>query len=207
MTTVGVSGGSFTNSVDSAHHIPPELPLPIADYAALLRALNFAAHKHRDQRRKGSHKAPYINHPIEVATLLATYGGIADVAVLQAAILHDTIEDTDTTAEELEREFGADVTALVLEMTDNMSLPSAERKRRQAEKAPTLSAGAKCIKLADKIANVGDIGSQPPPDWSVERRRIYFAWTAEVIAGCRGVNQGLDRRYDHVLREAQRLTG
>ena len=176
------------------------------NYAALLSALRFAASKHRDQRRKGSHKAPYINHPIEVAALLATYGGITDVAVLQAAILHDTIEDTDTTEEELEREFGPDVTALVLEMTDDMSMPSVERKRHQAMRASGLSARAKCIKLADKIANVGDIGSQPPPEWSLERRRTYFAWTAEVINGCRGVNEGLERRYDEVLKEAQRVT-
>ena len=99
-----------------------------------------------------------------------------------------------------------DATDLV-QMTDDMSLPSADRKRHQAQRAPGLSARAKCIKLADKIANVGDIGSQPPPDWSLERRRTYFAWTAEVINGCRGVNEGLERRYDEVLKEAQRVTG
>src|SRR5450830_1856486 len=122
---------------------PPTLSsLPIPDYSGLLRAIAFAADKHRDQRRKGSHKAPYINHPIEVAALLATYGGITDLAVLQAAILHDTIEDTDTTAEEIEREFGADVTALVLEMTDDMSMPSVQRKRHQAARAPGLSSRA-----------------------------------------------------------------
>ena len=126
--------------------------------------------------------------------------------MLQAAILHDTIEDTDTTAEELKREFGPDVAGLVLEMTDDMSIPSVERKRHQAARAPTLSGRAKCIKLADKIANVGDIASQPPPDWSLERRRTYFAWTAEVINGCRGVNPGLERRYDEVLAEAKRVT-
>ena len=173
----------------------------------MLRAIAFAAHKHRDQRRKGSNKAPYINHPIEVAMLVATDGGIADIAVLQAAILHDTIEDTDTTAEELQHEFGPDVTALVLEMTDDMSLPSAERKRRQIARAPSLSARAKCIKIADKTANVRDIGSHPPPDWSLERRRTYFAWTVEVVAGCRGTNAGLETRYDQVLAEARRLTG
>jgi guanosine-3',5'-bis(diphosphate) 3'-pyrophosphohydrolase len=127
--------------------------------------------------------------------------------VLQAAILHDTIEDTDTTADELEREFGADVTSLVLEMTDDMSMPSVERKRHQAARAPGLSSRAKCIKLADKIANVGDIATQPPPDWSLERRRTYFAWTAEVISGCRGINEGLERRYDEILKEARRVTG
>lgn len=127
--------------------------------------------------------------------------------VLQAAILHDTIEDTDTTADELEREFGADVTSLVLEMTDDMSMPSVERKRHQVARAPGLSSRAKCIKLADKIANVGDIATQPPPDWSLERRRTYFAWTAEVISGCRGINEGLERRYDEMLKEARRVTG
>lgn len=176
------------------------------ELASLLHAISFAANKHRDQRRKGSDKAPYINHPIQVATLLAEYGGITDVAVLQAAILHDTIEDTQTTAADLEREFSADIAALVLEMTDDKSLPSAERKRRQMERAPGLSPRAKCIKLADKIANVGDIGSQPPLDWSLERRRAYFTWTAAVIEGCRGVNEGLERRYDEVLIEARRLT-
>src|SRR5215204_5537826 len=101
----------------------------MTDSTRLLRALTFAAAKHRDQRRKGNHQAPYINHPIEVATLVATVGGVDDIAVLQAAILHDTIEDTDATPEEIGREFGADVRSLVLEMTDDMSLPSPERKQ------------------------------------------------------------------------------
>src|SRR3954469_15407473 len=112
--------------------IPSPIPSPIRlSHIALLKALSFAALKHRDQRRKGNHQAPYINHPIEVATLVATVGGCDDAAVLQAAILHDTIEDTDATAEEIEREFGADVRALVLEMTDDMSLPSPKRKLEQ----------------------------------------------------------------------------
>jgi guanosine-3',5'-bis(diphosphate) 3'-pyrophosphohydrolase len=91
-------------------------------------------------------------------------------------------------------------------MTDDMSLPSPERKRRQVEHAPSLTARAQVIKLGDKIANVGDIATNPPPDWSVERRRKYFDWTFEVIAGCRGVNAALERRYDEVLAEARRLT-
>src|ERR1051325_6739569 len=132
-------------------HYSTTPPPHFLSFAELLRAFSFAAEKHRDQRRKGSNKAPYINHPIAVATILATYGGITDVAVLQAAALHDTIEDTDTTADALEREFGSDVTALVLEMTDDMSVPSAERKRRQVARAPSLSSRAKCIKIADKI--------------------------------------------------------
>ena len=180
----------------------PEIPL---SSVLLLKALSFAAGKHRDQRRKGSHQAPYINHPIEVATLIATVGGVDDIAVLQAAILHDTIEDTDATPEEIEREFGADVRALVLEMTDDMAMPSAQRKQHQLERAPGLSMRAKVIKIADKIANVGDIARHPPPDWTLERRRSYFAWTAEVIDKCRGTNAALEACYDEVLRQAQEI--
>jgi guanosine-3',5'-bis(diphosphate) 3'-pyrophosphohydrolase len=137
---------------------------------------------------------------------LANEGGVVDIAVLQAAILHDTIEDTDTTAAEIEGEFGATVAKLVLEMTDDMSLPSTERKRRQVEHAPELSPSAKLIKIADKIANVGDIAAHPPPDWTMERRRNYFEWTFAVIAGCRGVSAPLEKRYDEVLAEARRVT-
>src|SRR5215210_7902224 len=120
----------------------------MAETRELLRALEYAARKHRDQRRKGNHQAPYINHPIEVATLVATVGKCDDIAVLQAAILHDTIEDTDATPEEIEREFGAEVCGLVLEMTDDMSLPSPQRKLEQIDRAATLSRKAKFIKIA-----------------------------------------------------------
>jgi guanosine-3',5'-bis(diphosphate) 3'-pyrophosphohydrolase len=140
-----------------------------------------------------------------VATLLATVGGIDDIAVLQAALLHDTIEDTDTTAQELEREFGADVAALVLEMTDDMSMPSMQRKSHQIARAPSLSARAKAIKIADKIANVGDIARHPPADWTLERRKRYFAWTREVIDCCRGTHPALEARYDEVFRQAQEI--
>ena len=179
----------------------------MAETTQLLRALSFAALKHRDQRRKGSHQAPYINHPIEVATLLATVAGVDDVAVLQAAILHDTIEDTDATPEEIEREFGADVRALVLEMTDDMSLPSPQRKQDQIARAAGLSHRAKLIKLADKIANVGDIARHPPPDWSNARRRNYYDWTEEVIDRLRGTNAALEASYDEVLRQAREILG
>ena len=177
----------------------------MAETTQLLRALEFAARKHRDQRRKGSHQAPYINHPIEVATLVATVGGCDDVAVLQAAILHDTVEDTDATPEEIEREFGRDVRELVLEMTDDMSLPSPQRKRKQVEKAASLSSRAKLIKIADKIANVGDIARHPPPDWSAERRKNYFNWTALVVDQVRGTNAALEGSYDEVLRQAREI--
>ena len=151
----------------------------------LLRALHFAAQKHRDQRRKDLDASPYINHPIEVAETLARVGGVNQLAVLQAAILHDTVEDTETTLEELEEAFGREVRELVDELTDDKRLPKAERKRLQVEHAPALSQRAKLVKLADKICNVRDIAHAPPRGWSRERRVEYLAWTERVVAGLR----------------------
>jgi guanosine-3',5'-bis(diphosphate) 3'-pyrophosphohydrolase len=142
-----------------------------------------------------------------VATLIATVGGVDDPGVLQAAILHDTVEDTDATPEEIEREFGPDVRSLVLEMTDDMSLPSPRRKQKQVERAAGLTRRAKLIKIADKIANVGDISRHPPADWSVERRRNYFNWTEQVIGQVRGTNPALEACYDEVLRQAREILG
>ena len=135
-----------------------------------------------------------------MATTLATRGRVTDLATLLAAILHDTIEDTETTAKELEENFGLEVRALVLEVTDDKQLPKAERKRLQVEHAGHLSTKAKMIKLADKIANVRDVTATPPVKWSVARRREYLDWTEQVVRGCRGANPGLERYYDAVLQ-------
>jgi guanosine-3',5'-bis(diphosphate) 3'-pyrophosphohydrolase len=171
--------------------------------AALLKASTFAARKHRDQRRKDAEASPYINHPIEVAEILARIGGVDDVTVLQAALLHDTVEDTQTSPDELEREFGSAVRKLVEEVTDDKTLSKLERKRLQIEHAPHLSPRAKLIKLADKICNVRDVAHSPPKDWDDRRRLEYFDWAAKVVAGCRGTNRALERHFDAQLREAQ----
>jgi guanosine-3',5'-bis(diphosphate) 3'-pyrophosphohydrolase len=172
----------------------------------LLHALSFAADKHRNQRRKDVEASPYINHPIAVATVLAVDGGVTDRLLLLAAILHDTVEDTRTTFEELEAQFGPEVRALVAEVTDDKRLPSPERKRLQVERAPRASLAAKQLKLADKICNVRDVTSAPPARWSRERRQEYLEWTAQVVAGCRGANPALERLYDEALAEGrQRL--
>lgn len=171
--------------------------------AALLRALRFAAAKHRDQRRKDPEASPYINHPIEVADVLVRVGRVEDLEVLQASILHDTIEDTDTSPPELEAEFGSAVRRLVEEVTDDKRLPKQDRKRLQIEHAPTLSERAKLIKLADKICNVRDVDRSPPPDWSDERRAEYLAWSRRVVEGCRGVNPALEREFDAVCSDGE----
>ena len=138
-----------------------------------------------------------------MATILATIGAVEDLPTLIAAILHDTIEDTETTPEELEKRFGAEVRALVLEVTDDKRLPKAERKRLQIEHAPSISAKAKLLKLGDKIANVRDVTATPPAGWSVARRREYLDWTEQVVVGCRGSNAALESQYDQVLRSGR----
>lgn len=167
--------------------------------AFLLEAVHFASVRHRNQRRKGEGQVPYINHPVAVARDLAVIGGVTDPYILAAALLHDTVEDTGATLEEIEERFGPEVRALVEEVTDDKLLPNDTRKRLQVEHALGLSAGAKLIKLGDKLSNVRSLVRQPPDGWSTSRKREYLDWTEEVIAGCRGVNDALEREYDRVL--------
>lgn len=173
----------------------------------LLKALRFAAEKHNDQRRKDSRSSPYINHPIRVAEILWHLGGVRDLTLMVASLLHDTVEDTDTQPDEIRELFGEQVLALVLEVTDDKSLPRQMRKQLQVEHAPHKTAHAKLLKLADKISNVEDIIASPPPDWSLERRRDYLLWTERVVAGLRGVSETLERYYDSLLGEGKRSLG
>jgi guanosine-3',5'-bis(diphosphate) 3'-pyrophosphohydrolase len=173
----------------------------------ILKALRFSAIKHRDQRRKDIPETPYINHPIDVAEKLWDVGGVRDEAILVAAILHDTIEDTITSPDEIRASFGEQVLTLVLEVTDDKSLPKPERKRLQVEHAPHLSPAAKLIKLSDKVCNLGDNLHSPPPDWSTERRQEYLLWTEQVVAGLRGTSPALEKQYDETLEAGKRILG
>jgi (p)ppGpp synthase/HD superfamily hydrolase len=174
---------------------------------AILDALDFAAVRHRDQRRKGNEASPYINHPIQVARILAGPGGVRDVDVLIAALLHDTIEDTVTTADELSTRFGARVRSLVEEVTDDKRLPNRERKRLQIEHASQLSLAARQIKIADKISNVRDVAGAPPRGWSIERRTEYVEWADAVVQRCKGANPFLDHLWDETVTRARTLMG
>ncbi|SAK43974.1 metal dependent phosphohydrolase [Caballeronia calidae] len=167
----------------------------------LIRAIAFAADKHRNQRRKDAEASPYINHPIALANVLANEGGIDDERVLLAAVLHDTIEDTDTSRDELVQWFGEDVARIVDEVTDDKSLPKAERKRLQIEHAAHISRHAQLVKLADKICNLRDILAMPPSGWSEQRKREYFDWAKRVVDELRGAHAGLETVFDEAYRQ------
>ncbi|XP_052528635.1 guanosine-3',5'-bis(diphosphate) 3'-pyrophosphohydrolase MESH1 isoform X1 [Tympanuchus pallidicinctus] len=223
-----------------------------SDAARLLEAADFAAWKHREQRRKDPEGTPYINHPIGarplssrcpsrgpcseapvplpsgqppyggargagprpppspplpvspvpgVARILSHEAGVTDVVVLQAALLHDTVEDTDTTLPEIEERFGPEVRRVVEELTDDKTLPKAERKRLQVERAAGSSARAKLVKLADKLHNLRDLQRCAPKGWSEERVQEYFRWAAEVVAGLRGTSPPLEAALQRLLEE------
>ncbi len=163
---------------------------------ALADAYHFAAAKHVNDRRKGEAAEPYVNHLAEVADLVARATGGEDVEAIIAAVLHDTVEDTDTTFAEIEARFGARVAALVAEVTDDKTLAKAERKRLQVEHARQASTAAKIIKLADKTSNLRAMAVSPPRGWPAGRRAEYLAWSVAVVAGCRGANPWLEARFD-----------
>jgi guanosine-3',5'-bis(diphosphate) 3'-pyrophosphohydrolase len=166
------------------------------DLAIVLEALAFAAHKHRDQRRKDAAASPYINHPIALANVLVREGAVSEPEVVAAALLHDTLEDTQTSPGELRTAFGERVARVVEEVTDDKSLPKAERKRLQIEHAAAISRAAKLVKLADKICNLRDMADHPPASWDLVRRREYFDWAKAVIDRLRGVHPGLEAAFD-----------
>jgi guanosine-3',5'-bis(diphosphate) 3'-pyrophosphohydrolase len=170
---------------------------------ALLAALKFAADKHRRQRRKDSEATPYINHPIAVAEVLSRIGGITDLSTLQAAFLHDTIEDTETSPQELEEHFGQQVCLVVQELTDDKRLPKEERKRLQVEHAPKLSIPANLIKIGDKICNVNEITAIQPAGWPLPRKLEYLDWAERVVSGCRDGSLELAQHFDAVLKKSR----
>ena len=170
--------------------------LTLHAFDPVFEALQFAAHKHRDQRRKDPEASPYINHPIALANILWVSGRIVDPVVICAALLHDTLEDTETTEAELVERFGERVASVVKEVTDDRTLPKARRKALQIEHAPHLSREAKLVKLADKISNVRDVAASPPAQWPLERRREYFDWVKRVVNGLRGVDARLEALFD-----------
>lgn len=163
----------------------------------LIKALTFAANKHRNQRRKNVDAFPYINHPISLVNILCNEVHITDVTLICSALLHDTVEDTETTAEELTHEFGEEISDIVMEVTDDQSITVRQkRKQLQIDHASHISESAKLLKLADKISNLRDLAIDPPPSWSLQQRREYFDWSKQVIDQLRGTHADLEALFD-----------
>ncbi|WP_080807648.1 HD domain-containing protein [Halomicronema hongdechloris] len=172
------------------------------DFDQFLQALAFAAHQHRHQRRKGAETLPYINHPIALVHILWHEATIQDPVVLTSALLHDTVEDTGTSFEQIDGQFGPEVGAIVRQLTDDKTLPKATRKQQQIDHAPHLCDRAKLVKLADKIHNLRDLRQHPPQGWSLERRRDYCQWAKQVVDALRGVHPSLEALFDQAYVQA-----
>lgn len=175
--------------------------LDVQELALLVKAMAFAADRHKDQRRKDLEASPYINHPLALVDVLVREAGIHDHRVMISALLHDTIEDTETSAAEIEQEFGATIRSIVEEVTDDKDLGRSVCKRRQVERAPYLSTEARAVKLADKICNLRDIARQAPVGWELERCQAYFDWAKQVIDGLRGEHAKLEALFDDIYRQ------
>ena len=178
-----------------------------ADIVLLAQAADYAARQHIAQRRKGERAEPYVNHLTEVAALLAEATDGRDVVLLMGGLLHDTLEDTDATYEDLVERFGPEVAALVAEVTDDKSLPKEERKRLQIVKTAGKSHRAKLLKLADKTSNLRGLVSSPPRGWPPERLRDYVVWAYDVVRSCRGLSPQLEAAFDAAHEEASRHYG
>ena len=167
----------------------------------IISALSFAADRHKHQRRKDAPASPYINHPIALTSVLVLEVGIQDEAVVCGALLHDTVEDTATSLDEIEVHFGAKVRRIVMELTDDKSLDKATRKQQQIDQAADSSYETRLVKLADKICNLRDMRSSPPPDWSLQRIREYYDWAHAVVDQIRGTHRRLEMLFDEAYEK------
>jgi len=180
------------------------MPVGFDNISLIFKALSFSADKHQHQRRKNEDATPYINHLITVGHILTDIGDVHDIPTLIAGILHDTLEDTDTAPVELEREFGAQVRSIVEEVTDDKSLPKQVRKQLQIEHASGASFEARCVKLADKIANLQDLADSPPATWSLQRKIEYVDWSEAVVHELRGTNAKLEAHFATICQEVRK---
>jgi len=176
------------------------------DLILILKAASFAAEMHRGQLRKDAESTAYINHPLNVTRILAEEGGIVDAEILACALLHDTIEDTETSKEELALHFGERIASIVAELTDDKTITDKdERKRLQVFNAPHKSAAAALVKLADKTANVRDVGSRPAVGWTIARRLEYLDWAQRVVGALPVREHRLNEIFNESVSNSRRL--
>ncbi|TKR96578.1 hypothetical protein L596_010579 [Steinernema carpocapsae] len=178
---------------DSSNHGGP------GDLKLIIKASDYAARRHRNQKRKDHNGTPYINHPLGVAQILSEEAKVTDAATLAAAILHDTVEDTKATFEEIQELFGDEICHIVRECTDDKSLSKAARKQAQIDNAAHHSHKAKLVYLADKLYNLRDLERQTPIGWDRRRVHEYFKWSKQVIAQLKGTNDNLEALLDDIV--------
>ncbi|XP_015188728.1 PREDICTED: guanosine-3',5'-bis(diphosphate) 3'-pyrophosphohydrolase MESH1 isoform X2 [Polistes dominula] len=191
----------ITKSVFLATMADPVIGIKESTTDKIICADPFKEEKHKNQKRKDPAQTPYINHPIGVANILLHEGDVYDPVVILAALLHDTVEDTDTSFDEIEQEFGYTVSQVVQEVTDDKTLPKAERKRLQIENAPKRSHRAKLVLLADKLYNLRDLQKSTPIGWTPERVKEYFKWAKAVVDRIRRTNSNLETALDKIFEE------
>jgi (p)ppGpp synthase/HD superfamily hydrolase len=172
------------------------------EWIAVLKAADAVARWHVHQRRKGAAEEPYINHLLEVASLVAEATEGKDPDLIIAALLHDAIEDQEVPSRMIADIWGKEVAKVVEELTDDKAAPKADRKRKQVEGASKKSHRAKLIKLADKTSNLRAITASPPPEWTVKRRTEYVEWARDVVSGLRGTNAFLEAEFDKAAKAA-----
>lgn len=181
------------------------------DISVFVKACQFASEKHKTQKRKNKEGTPYINHPLEVANYISEVGKVYDTVPLVAAVLHDTVEDTDATYEELVSVFGKEIADVVMELSDDKSLPKLTRKKLQAEHAKSISHSAKLVKICDKISNVKSTVLEPPMNssisWSKEMCVGYGIWSRAVVDNMRGTNLALELEFDVWLYKLLEIHG
>lgn len=177
---------------------------PAPDIRRVMAALAFAARAHANQRRKGAAQEPYVNHLIEVAQLVAEATGGADEDAIVAALLHDVVEDTPSTPEDIARQFGAEVARVVVENSDDMSLPKDERRRARIAAAPRKSARARLVKAADLISNLRAMAASPPAGWSTDRKLGYLDGSRALMEAARGFNPAIEAAFAETAAETER---
>ena len=164
-------------------------------HAFMAKALYFATLAHEQQRRKTG-DVPYIKHPIGVANY-AINAKVQNPNVIVACYLHDVVEDTFVTIEDIEEHFGPKIAKFVAEVTDDKNLSKVERKKGQIEHSKHISKEAKIVKLCDKLYNLKDLVRNPI--WEPERVQGYFVWSYIIVNNMRETNKCLEDQLDEVF--------
>jgi len=172
---------------------PPEHQEPHRRYA---EAVLFTVRKHATQtRRDGS---PYVAHPLRVAESLRSIGGIEDMNVILAGLMHDLIEDTECEWATIAKRFGEPVADLVAILSGDMRLPKVQRREEVVDRIRAAPTEAKAVRLADRLDNLADMKG-----FSESRRKEYIRDSWKILEACAGANPGLEKALEATIRRLE----